>query len=526
MKDPDQSSESQRASVSKSSSAKKRVSGPSSEENPIFSLHRKAGNRAVAQALTSDVIQRKPKDSSGVKTVHFQVIWTEDDSEFYRRVVAAIARQSGIPQHALWQGVYGPAHRLHARLMKNLELRPGRPVKVTARVAYDPSTVADIQELEPAATPAAATPTQTPTSEPQLADEDLPKPRETTEQRLRRQARTTARVLSREVADADARGWASINIKIEHNGEELLPGFEKLGPQTARPSGTVPVSAEDVLREHLKPELEMILMSGKGIYQIQFARNAQGRMTFFYFGRFEPPSRGRGLTEREELDALGIPDRRKIYAQIFAEAEQVLKEEAIKAAGFTAEQIALWIAGGAIIRVLGVLGAGAARGFPILARALRLRRTGNIVKAIASLGEAEGAEFTSLMEQSQKGRLAGQHLTRLGELMAKIERALGVEAPFLRTVSRISESPALVREAEAIGADAQREIDNLLEQYLKGNKSPGIGTKALDKGIFYLRGRNGGRIFLRETGEGYLEILGKADKSNEETVINAILKLF
>lgn len=138
MKDPDQSSESQRASVSKSPSAKKRVSGPSSEENPIFSLHRKAGNRAVAQALTSDVIQRKPKDSSGVKTVHFQVIWTEDDSEFYRRVVAAIARQSGIPQHALWQGVYGPAHRLHARLMKNLELRPGRPVKVTARLRRSP----------------------------------------------------------------------------------------------------------------------------------------------------------------------------------------------------------------------------------------------------------------------------------------------------------------------------------------------------------------------------------------------------
>lgn len=45
--------------------------------------------------------------------------------------------------------------------------------------------------------------------------------------------------------------------------------------------------------------------------------------------------------------------------------------------------------------------------------------------------------------------------------------------------------------------------------------------------IFYLRGRNGGRVFLRERADGYLEILAKADKGNEQDrVIPLVLALY
>ncbi len=426
MKDTDQDSTTQSQGPSKVHSAKRGASNQSAGANSAFHMQRTVGNRVVADALGSEAIQRKPKDVAvGLKKIEFQVIWTEDDSEFYDRVLVAISRKSGIPQNALVQNVHGAAYRLHARLMKNLALRPGRPVRIRTQVFYDPSTVAQVEELEPVVTPAADTPAQKPVPQPSPSDDDQPKRGETTEQRLRRQAGTTARVLSSEVADADARGWSSINIKIEHNGEELLPGFEKLGPQTARPSGTTPVSADRILSEHLKPELDMILMGGKGIYQIQFGRNPQGRFTFLYFGRVEPTVRGRGMTEREELDSLGIPDRRKIYAKIFADTEEILKDYGIKIAGFTAEQVVLWIAGGVLLRGLGLLGSAAAKSFPTLIRALELGETFNIARALETLGTAEAEEFAVLMRKSESEALSAAEQTRLSELASKLESALG-----------------------------------------------------------------------------------------------------
>ena len=60
---------------------------------------------------------------------------------------------------------------------------------------------------------------------------------------------------------------------------------------------------------------------------------------------------------------------------------------------------------------------------------------------------------------------------------------------------------------------------------MKGNSNPGIHTKTLFKGVRYLRGRNGARIFYRKTAEA-IEILGKANKKNEQTVIDVITKLY
>ena len=68
-------------------------------------------------------------------------------------------------------------------------------------------------------------------------------------------------------------------------------------------------------------------------------------------------------------------------------------------------------------------------------------------------------------------------------------------------------------------------INNLITEFLAGNSNPGIGSKNLFKGICYLRGRNGARVFYRIT-DNIVEILGKANKGNEQTVINILKKFY
>ena len=93
--------------------------------------------------------------------------------------------------------------------------------------------------------------------------------------------------------------------------------------------------------------------------------------------------------------------------------------------------------------------------------------------------------------------------------------------------SRINENDRLAKEAEKMGKDpkVQKEADELIEQYKNGNTNPGLGSKHLQGDIYYLRGRNGARVFYRMK-DGVMEILGKASKSNEQTVIDLVIEIF
>ncbi|HXG95239.1 MAG TPA: hypothetical protein VNN73_23080 [Blastocatellia bacterium] len=71
----------------------------------------------------------------------------------------------------------------------------------------------------------------------------------------------------------------------------------------------------------------------------------------------------------------------------------------------------------------------------------------------------------------------------------------------------------------------QKSVDALTGQLAKGNFNPGIGTKNLFGNIFYARARDGARVFFRPIKNG-VEILGKADKKNEQQVIDRIRKLY
>ena len=93
--------------------------------------------------------------------------------------------------------------------------------------------------------------------------------------------------------------------------------------------------------------------------------------------------------------------------------------------------------------------------------------------------------------------------------------------------SLIKESNTLVKAAEKAGSSeaVQSEINSLVKQFISGNANPGIGSKHLINDIYYLRGREGSRVFYRVK-DGVFEILGKASKENEQQVIDTVKKLY
>ncbi|MFE7131653.1 polymorphic toxin-type HINT domain-containing protein [Streptomyces sp. NPDC057638] len=90
--------------------------------------------------------------------------------------------------------------------------------------------------------------------------------------------------------------------------------------------------------------------------------------------------------------------------------------------------------------------------------------------------------------------------------------------------SVIHDDSFLVKAAEAAGKNEriQKEIDDLVLQFRSGNTNPGLGNKSLEgTDVSYLRGRNGARVFFRNTSEG-MQIVGKANKANEPKVISRL----
>jgi len=94
--------------------------------------------------------------------------------------------------------------------------------------------------------------------------------------------------------------------------------------------------------------------------------------------------------------------------------------------------------------------------------------------------------------------------------------------------SRVKKDPLLLRVAEDIGEkdSISRDVNHLIAELNKGNTNPGIGTKTVSTGLYELRGRNGGRVYYRESQKGKYEILGYSDKASQNRVINRLKKLY
>ncbi len=96
--------------------------------------------------------------------------------------------------------------------------------------------------------------------------------------------------------------------------------------------------------------------------------------------------------------------------------------------------------------------------------------------------------------------------------------------------SRINEDDGLIRAAEKAckNKKIQADINRMEEQLAQGNMNPGISSKPVGDGIMEHRGKNGGRILVRESENDVVEILGKCGKrpANQQFVIDQAKKVF
>jgi putative component of toxin-antitoxin plasmid stabilization module len=96
--------------------------------------------------------------------------------------------------------------------------------------------------------------------------------------------------------------------------------------------------------------------------------------------------------------------------------------------------------------------------------------------------------------------------------------------------SRINEDDGLIRAAEKAckNKKVQADINRMEEQLAQGNMNPGIGSRPVGDGIREHRGKNGGRILVRESENNVVEILGKCGKksADQQFVIDQAKKVF
>lgn len=97
--------------------------------------------------------------------------------------------------------------------------------------------------------------------------------------------------------------------------------------------------------------------------------------------------------------------------------------------------------------------------------------------------------------------------------------------------SSIKKHPSILRlTQDAVkNQEVQRELDHLGRELQKGNFEAGLGHPGHIEGtdIYYLRGRNGGRLYYHKIGKFYYEIVAKSGKGvNQEQVIDKLRGIY
>jgi hypothetical protein len=97
--------------------------------------------------------------------------------------------------------------------------------------------------------------------------------------------------------------------------------------------------------------------------------------------------------------------------------------------------------------------------------------------------------------------------------------------------SSIKKSPPLLRlTQDAVrNQTVERELNHLIKELSKGNFEAGLGHPGHISGtdVYYLRGRNGARLYYHKIGEHNYEIVAKSAKGrNQDQVIDKIEKAY
>ncbi len=97
-----------------------------------------------------------------------------------------------------------------------------------------------------------------------------------------------------------------------------------------------------------------------------------------------------------------------------------------------------------------------------------------------------------------------------------------------RFISKVKEDSVILKYAKETfqGNDRIRDdVNALISRMKNGNMDPGIGSKSIGNGISELRSDSGGRVYFRNVGDT-IEVLAYSNKSNEQAVINRVMKIY
>lgn len=171
------------------------------------------------------------------------------------------------------------------------------------------------------------------------------------------------------------------------------------------------------------------------------------------------------------------------------------------------------------------------RRFPQLPEEIRAHGTIPLLDALTTPGaEAAGARLESFhdtMTWARKHRAEAREMLAGGGDWKTLEQAAlaaSQEVEPQSSLDRVLASPSLLK-SYPLGHNHQAEASRLIDQFEAGNSNPGLGTKSLGKGICYLRGREGTRIFYRMQ-DDKPQWLAVCNKSNEQSAINLLYREF
>jgi hypothetical protein len=177
----------------------------------------------------------------------------------------------------------------------------------------------------------------------------------------------------------------------------------------------------------LRLDIDNLVMGSPSEMVILFMRDERGIMHHDkWWRRPLPPTPKPGTyrprTTREMLDEHGIPDRQRMWTEIGEKWVAEVKDAGMMVLTFALTEIATWIIGGAIIRVLG---AGLSK-LPHLYRAIRGKNVKAVEEGLARLGKSEADELGHLMERAKRGeQLSAAETKRLEELAGQLDEAMG-----------------------------------------------------------------------------------------------------
>lgn len=171
------------------------------------------------------------------------------------------------------------------------------------------------------------------------------------------------------------------------------------------------------------------------------------------------------------------------------------------------------------------------RRFPQLPEEVRMHGTIPLLDALTTPGaEAAGARLESFHDTltwARKHRADARELLAGGGDWKTLEQAALAarqETSPETSLDRVLASPGLLK-AYPLGNNHEAEATRLIDQFEAGNTNPGLGTRSLGKGICYLRGREGTRIFYRMQND-QPQWLAVCNKSNEQAAINLLYREF